>query len=93
MFQLTSLKDVYLGNGDDLQDLDGPEIKTLQNFLGETPINSIEITFTKKSSVTEAEVHAFSAIFCDSKIGEMHPTLTLTCRINTGKSQETESCN
>ena len=65
------MKNVFLGNGDYLEDLDGDEKNTLSGFLGNTMLNYVEITFTKKAGVASGRVRAFSFSVCtEERVGE-----------------------
>ena len=58
------MEDVFLGNGDSLENLDEDEVNTLSGFLGNTLLNSVEISFTKKAGVAHGRVQAFSFSVC-----------------------------
>ena len=65
------MKDVFLGEGDSLQNLDSDEVNTLSGFLENTMLNYVQIAFTKKDGVTSGHVQAFSFSVCtEERIGE-----------------------
>ena len=75
------MKNVFLGNGDYLESLDGDEKNTLSGFLGTAMLNYVEIAFTKKAGVTSGRVQALSFSVCTEKrIGEFDGYLDFRCR-------------
>ncbi len=68
--QVPTMKDVFLSEGDILDDLHGPNQKTLASFLGSSALRRIAITFKKSPSAAHAEVTALSVIFCDVELSK-----------------------
>ena len=70
------MKNVFLGAGDHLQNLDTDEVNTLSGFLGSAMLSYVQMTFTKKAGVTSGRVQAFTFSVCtEERIGEYRSTV------------------